>query len=65
MEKPMKNRRAQVPRQVERMRALYSQIGEPLPVETMLELHRHLGAALEQNEDQRNQTKNRKKRMQA
>lgn len=47
MEKRMKNRCAQASRQIERMRKLYSEIGEPLPVDVMLELHSHLGCALE------------------
>lgn len=47
MEKQMKNRCVQASRQLERMRRLYSEIGEPLPVDVMLDLHRHLGSALE------------------
>ena len=33
--------------QVERMRSLYSQIGEPLPVDVIIDLHRHLDAAID------------------
>jgi len=47
MEKQMKNRSVQAGRQLERMRRLYSEIGEPLPVDVMFDLHRHLGSALE------------------
>lgn len=65
MKEPMKNRRVQMTCQVERMRKLYSQIGEPLPVDVMLDLHRHLGAALEIDENQREKPKNKKTRLQA
>ena len=33
--------------QVNRVRALYSQIGEPLPADTIIDLYLHLAPALE------------------
>lgn len=47
MEKQMNRIKTDVCRQIERMRALYSQIGEPLSVDVMIDLHQHLGQALE------------------
>lgn len=47
MEKRRKNRCAQVEMQVRRMRRLYSQMGEPLPVDVIIDLHRSLGAAMD------------------
>ena len=32
--------------QVRRVREIYSRIGEPLSVDTIIDLHRHLGPAL-------------------
>lgn len=47
MEKQMNRKNVDVSHQIERMRALYSQIGEPLSVDVMIDLHRHLGRVLE------------------
>lgn len=47
MKKLEKNTQAQVTEQVRRMRRLYSEIGEPLPAELLIDLHLHLGEALE------------------
>lgn len=47
MEKQRQNNCARITRQVEEMRRLYSRIGEPLPVDVILDLYRHLGSALE------------------
>ena len=47
MEKQRKNSFEQVSRQVERVRKIYSGIGEPLPVDVIIDLYRHLGTALE------------------
>lgn len=47
MQKQRKNRYADVSRQAARMRALYSQIGEPLPADVLIDLYRHLGKALD------------------
>lgn len=44
------DRRAQTARQIQRLRTLYSQIGEPLPVDILFDLHLHLGSALELHE---------------
>ena len=46
MERRQKNRHARVTEQVERMRKLYAQIGEPISVEIIEDLYRYLGAAL-------------------
>jgi len=42
-----KQHTAQVNEQILRMRRLYSQIGEPLPVDVIIDLYQHLGKALE------------------
>lgn len=34
-------------KQVHEMRKLYARIGEPLPLDTMVDLYRHVGKALE------------------
>jgi len=47
MEKQRNNRYAHVSQQVDKMRRIYSQIGEPLPVDVMMDLYQHLGGALE------------------
>ena len=39
-------------RQVDRMRELYAQIGEPLPEEIVLDLFQHLDRALELAEEE-------------
>lgn len=50
--KKQKNRYARVSDQAMRMRRLYSQIGEPLPVDVIIDFYRHLDKALEiANED--------------
>ena len=41
------NGHAQVSQQVKRMRELYNQMGEALPVEWVIDLYQHLGKALE------------------
>ena len=50
MEKQMQNRYARSAKQVEEMRRLYSKIGEPLPADILIDLHLHLGKALDLNE---------------
>jgi len=65
MKKQMQNRPAQVCLQVERMRRLYSGIGEPLPVDVIFDLHRHLGAALKCAEEEKTKSCGRKMRTQA
>lgn len=47
MEKQRNNRYAHVSQQVDKMRRLYSQIGEPLPVDVMIGLYQHLEGAME------------------
>lgn len=47
MEQQKTNRYARTSAQVEQMRKLYSQIGEPLPADVIIDLYRHLGQALE------------------
>lgn len=42
-----KQHTAQVNEQILRMRRLYSRIGEPLPVDVIIDLCRHLDTALE------------------
>lgn len=47
MEERRKNLSVQTQLQVKHMRRLYSQIGEPLPVDIIIDLHRYLPAALD------------------
>lgn len=47
MQKSQGNRYDRAATQVDRMRKLYSEIGEPLPVDIIIDLHRHLSPALE------------------
>lgn len=47
MEEKRKISYHEISTRVERARRIYSGIGEPLPVETIIDLHRHLGKALE------------------
>lgn len=47
MEKQRKNTYVQVSRQVDQVRRIYSGIGEPLGVDIIIDLHHHLGKALE------------------
>ena len=59
MEEKRKLSYHEISTRVERARRIYSGIGEPLPVETIIALHRHLGNALEMA---RMDTKTRKKK---
>lgn len=65
MEKQRKNRYAHTAKQVEEMRRLYSRIGEPLPAEIIIDLYRHLGAALEAGDHIRPRLCRKKQRSQA
>lgn len=56
MEKRKQSHRAQANVHVDRMRRLYSQIGEPLPADVIIDLSRNLGAALELLSDRRRPT---------
>lgn len=47
MNQQTKNRYVAVTRQVDSMRRLYSRIGQPLPVDIIIDLHHHLGKALD------------------
>ena len=47
MEKQQKNRHARATEQVEKMRRMYEQMGEPLPADVIAELYQYLGAALQ------------------
>ena len=46
MNQQTKNRYVAVTRQVDSMRRLYSNIGQPLPADVIIDLHHHLGKAL-------------------
>ena len=48
MQKKQGNQYERVAAQVGRIRRLYSQIGEPLPADIIIDLHRHLAPALEE-----------------
>ena len=50
MQREEKNQYERVAAQVNRIRMLYSRIGEPLPVDIIIDLHRHLAPALEEAE---------------
>jgi len=54
MKKQPTNRCARVNDQTRRMRKLYSQIGEPLPVDVIIDLCRHLDKALELAQENEN-----------
>lgn len=47
MPRENQNRYERVAAQVKRVRELYSQIGEPLPADVIIDLHRCLAPALE------------------
>ena len=49
-----KQHTARVNEQILRMRRLYSQVGEPLPVDVIIGLYRHLDQALELADENRN-----------
>lgn len=51
MDKQRKNSYAHTSAQVDRARRIYSQIGEPLPADVIIDLHLHLGRALELNQE--------------
>jgi len=42
-----KNRYVAVTQQIDSVRRLYSQIGQPLPAEIIIDLHHHLGTAMQ------------------
>lgn len=46
MEKRGKDQYARVSAQITRTRKLYSQVGEPLPADVIIDLYQHLGTAL-------------------
>ena len=48
MQKKQRSQYERVAAQVGRVRKLYSQIGEPLPADIIIDLHRHLAPALEE-----------------
>ena len=47
MRREPENQYERVAAQVSRIRRLYSRIGEPLPADIIIDLHRHLAPALE------------------
>ena len=53
MKEQKTDRYARTSLQVEHVRRLYSQIGEPLPADVIIELYRHLGKAMELAEEPR------------
>ena len=59
------NRYARVTKQVEEMRRLYSNIGQPLPVNIIIDLHQHLGSALEAAEKLQPSPRGKKRRIRA
>ena len=59
MEKEPKNQYERVAGQVKRIRRLYSRIGEPLPADVIIDLHRHLAPALEAAESRKRRGKRR------
>ena len=65
MKQQKENHCAETSRQVERMRQLYSKIGEPLPVNVIIDLHRHLSDALELKKGERSSQCEKKNHLQA
>ena len=53
MQREHREQYARVAEQVRRIRRLYSRIGEPLPADIIIDLHRHLAPALEEAEGPR------------
>ncbi|MBE5775867.1 MAG: hypothetical protein E7337_18425 [Clostridiales bacterium] len=51
MNEQMKNRYVSVARRVERVRRIYSDIGQPLPADIIIDLHRHLGRLVDAAEE--------------
>ena len=51
MKEQKTDRYARTSHQVEHVRKIYSQIGEPLPADVIIELYRHLGRAMELAEE--------------
>ena len=47
MQKEQRQQYERVAEQVNRVRRLYSRIGEPLPADVIIDLYRHLAPALE------------------
>ena len=48
MQREARSQYDRVAEQVNRIRKLYSRIGEPLPADIIIDLHRHLAPALEE-----------------
>lgn len=65
MEKQKANRYARAAKQTEAIRCLYSKIGQPLPVDIIIDLHRHLGKALELADEETKRAGGGKRRFQA
>lgn len=65
MEKQRQNCYARTAQQVEEMRRLYSKIGQPLPVNIIIDLHHHLGKALAVAEQTGPWPRSKKKHVQA
>ena len=61
MQRERDGSRERVAEQVNRIRGLYSRIGEPLPVDIIIDLHLHLAPALEEVERFRNRSGKRRK----
>ena len=60
MQTEQKNQYEQIAAQVNRVRQIYSRIGEPLPVDVIIDLYRHLAPALEAGADRKVRRKRRK-----
>ena len=65
MEKQMQNSYARTAKQVEEMRRLYSEIGQPLSADVIIDLHHHLGKALELQRQTQPRARTPKRRAQA
>ena len=65
MEKQRQSRYARSAKQVEEMRRLYSDIGQPLPANIIIDLHRHLGKALDLQAQMQPRARGKKRRAQA
>ena len=62
MENKQQGEYERVAARVKRVRSIYSRIGEPLPADIIIDLHRHLAPALEAAATRRGR---RKRRMEA
>ena len=60
MQKEQQIQYEHVSAQVNRVRTIYSRIGEPLPADIIIDLHRHLAPALEEASNRKRHSRRRR-----